>query len=73
MEMHPLADWLKRQSPPLTQAEFAKRVGVSDSHLSLAIRGDRGMSLSAALSIERETKGAVPAASFIRKKKRKAA
>lgn len=69
METHPLADWLKRQNPPLTQAAFAERLGISDSHLSLAISGDRGVSLSVALSIERETNGAVPAAAFVRKKR----
>lgn len=49
----------------LTQTAWAARIGVSKSYLSHLIRGNRMPSLQTAVRIERETGGAVPAASWV--------
>lgn len=67
---HPLSSWLREQDPPLTQAWLAEKIGISQPHLTLALQGKRGLSLSAALSVERVTDGAVPAAAFVKRKER---
>jgi DNA-binding transcriptional regulator YdaS (Cro superfamily) len=54
---HPLESWLA--NAPVKRGEFAKSVGCSPSHLTLVTQGKRGVSLELALSIERETGGAV--------------
>jgi len=47
-----------------TQAAFARVVGCSESHLSLILKGERGLSLGLAVRIERET--GIPASSWVR-------
>lgn len=43
-----------------SQAQFARDVGCSDSHLSLILKGERGVSLRLAKRISEATDGAVP-------------
>ncbi len=43
-----------------SQAQFARDVGCSDSHLSLVIKGERGVSLGLAKRISEATRGVVP-------------
>jgi DNA-binding transcriptional regulator YdaS (Cro superfamily) len=64
-----LADWI---DPRMSRAEFARRAGMSASHLSLVIRGERGLSLRQAVAIEHATQGAVSAASLLRQRPAKA-
>lgn len=52
---HPLLAWLKEQEPPLTQAEFARRVPMSESHLSNVIDGKRPISMRLAARIKELT------------------
>lgn len=49
-QKHPLKDWMGRQLPPLTQADAAIKLGVSEPYLSLVISGQRAVSLKRALS-----------------------
>ena len=57
-----LSDWLKANNT--RQADFASRIGVTQGHVSQLCRG--GMpSLEVAAAIERETGGAIPAASWV--------
>ncbi|WP_413777642.1 helix-turn-helix transcriptional regulator [Thalassovita sp.] len=58
-----LSNYLKTSG--ISQSEFAKRIEVSAPFLSLLIGGRRSPSLSLAFRIETETKGAVPAASWV--------
>lgn len=53
---HPLAIWISGRT---TQAAFAKKVKCSSSHLSLVMKGERGLSLSLAGRIEEATNGEV--------------
>lgn len=46
--MHPLKNWILRQSPPLSQAEAARRLSVSESYLSQIITRKRSLSLERA-------------------------
>lgn len=54
---HPLDTWL--ESADVKRSDFAKNIGCSPSHLTLVSQGKRGVSLELALSIQRETDGAV--------------
>lgn len=53
-DLHPLAIWIDERT---TRSAFCKRVGLSEPHLSLFLRGKRGLSLKVAVAIERETEG----------------
>lgn len=68
---HPLERWLSQRQ--IEWANFAQRVGCSDSHLINITKDRRGASLALALSIERETKGEVPVSQMLRQKQREAA
>lgn len=57
-DLHPLARWIDARQPKMTRAQFAGRVGTSESHLSLFLKGERGLSLKVAVAIEKETRGA---------------
>lgn len=48
-----------------TRASWATRIGVTASYLSDLLNGKKTPSLEVAVRIERETDGAVPAASWI--------
>ena len=52
-----LAEFIR---PRMTQAQFAKDVGCSESHLSLVLKGERGVSLGLAKRISEATAGAIP-------------
>jgi DNA-binding transcriptional regulator YdaS (Cro superfamily) len=56
---HPLAEWLSTTGEP--QSVFARKVEVSESHLSLILSRKRGASLNLARRIERATNGKVKA------------
>jgi DNA-binding transcriptional regulator YdaS (Cro superfamily) len=64
-EPHPLAAWIDGR---MSQADFARQVGMSPGHLHTIMTGKRGVSLRQAIAIERATDRAVPAASLIRVK-----
>lgn len=49
--MHPIADLF---GPDLSRDDFCRRVGVSKSHLSLILKGKRGISYDLAERIEAE-------------------
>jgi len=53
------------QNSDHTQASFASRLGISASYMSDMINGNKRPSLALAFKIETETKGAVPAASWV--------
>ena len=53
-DLHPLAVWIDERT---TRSAFAKRVGLSEPHLSLFLSRKRGLSLKVAVAIERETQG----------------
>lgn len=50
-----LAEWIDENVP--SDAEFARRLGISKSHLSLILQGKRGMSADLQARIEIETGG----------------
>lgn len=52
-----LREWLNKSG--VSDAEFARKLGISASHLSLIVSGRRSASLALALQIESETDGAV--------------
>lgn len=52
-----LSQWIDAN---MTQAEFARAVECSQSHLSLVLKGERGVSLKLAKRISEATGGAVP-------------
>jgi DNA-binding transcriptional regulator YdaS (Cro superfamily) len=56
-----LSDYLKSQSPRMSNAAFAARVGTVASTISRLRRGQQGCSLHLALAIEHETGGQVSA------------
>lgn len=58
-----LSEWLLKKK--LSGAAFAERIGIDQSALSKILLADRSPSLSTALAIARETKGAVPAESWL--------
>jgi len=60
--MNDLAAYLKRTGT--TQAAFAEKVGLTQATVSKLCHRSTGISLSAALRIERATDGAVPASSW---------
>jgi DNA-binding transcriptional regulator YdaS (Cro superfamily) len=52
-----LAEFIRTRT---TQARFAREVGCSESHLSLVLKGARGVSFGLAKRISNATGGAVP-------------
>lgn len=58
-QIHPLAKWLEDAGE--SRASFARRVGVSESHLSLILKWTRGLSLDMAVRFEDATNGEVKA------------
>lgn len=61
---HPLKAWLEKA--PINRTKFAESVDCSLPHLTLVSQGKRGVSLSLALNIERETAGAVTAEQLLK-------
>lgn len=51
-----------------SRPEFAEAVGADRARIARLLSGERGPGLDLALDIERETKGAVPAAAWAAKK-----
>lgn len=66
-----LADFLSRD--PRSQAEFARQVGCSQGHLSLFLKGKRGLSVVLAKRISDATDRAVPVTSLVPDKIERAA
>jgi hypothetical protein len=58
-----LSDWLIRKK--LSPSAFAPQIGIDQSALSKLLLADRKPSLGTALAIEKLTKGAVPAKSWL--------
>jgi len=54
-----LADWFRTEIAP-SQAEFARSIKCSESHLSLIVAGKREPSLALAKRISDRTGGSVP-------------
>lgn len=50
-----IREWREGQSPQITQAVLAEKLGISTPHLSGVENGDRSVSLNVAIRIERET------------------
>jgi DNA-binding transcriptional regulator YdaS (Cro superfamily) len=65
-ELHPLAAWIDKQNPKMTRRDFAEAVSISESHLSLFLKGERELSLPAAVRIERFTKGNFTCADLVK-------
>lgn len=61
---HPIAKYLEKTGE--TQAEFARRVGISGPYLSQILRWERGVKLVTAQKFERATMGSVKMADLIR-------
>ncbi len=59
---HALADWIDGRT---SQAKFADQVGCSESHLSLVLRGKRGVSMKLARKLSEATGGDVPLDAFL--------
>ena len=60
--MSTLASYLERTGT--TQAAFAEKVGLTQATVSKLCRGATGISLAAAIRIERVTEGQVPVAAW---------
>jgi hypothetical protein len=60
-----LAAWIDAR---MSRAAFARSIGMSASHLSLVIRGERGLSLRQAVAIESATEGAISTAALLRQR-----
>ena len=63
--MNALAKYLKESGR--SAMEFSRSVGAAPSQISRLLSGERGPSIPLALEIERETDGAVPVASWVKK------
>ncbi|WP_291854790.1 hypothetical protein [Bradyrhizobium sp.] len=64
---HPLAEWIDANVG--SDAEFARRLGISRGHLSSILQGKRGMSADLQARIEVETNGAFTGARLQRERK----
>jgi transcriptional regulator with XRE-family HTH domain len=62
MSRNLLAEWMERHEQ--RQVDFAARVGVSQEQISRYVNGKSSPGRRAALAIERETSGEVPASSW---------
>lgn len=58
--VHPLKKWITANT---TQAQFARDLDISESHLSGVLKGSR-VSLELAIRMSRATGGAVPTEAF---------
>ena len=61
-----LESYLKEQN--IQKKDFAKRIGVSNTYISLVIHKKRNPSIRVARSIIKETKGSVAATDLFKKK-----
>lgn len=59
--VHPLKKWISEHT---TQAQFARDLAISESHLSEILSGGKTASLNLAIRLSRATKGAVPVEAF---------
>lgn len=64
---HRLAKWIDERMP---RARFAELAETSESHLSLVLKGKRGVSLDLAARIESLTAGEFPASLLLAEKNR---
>lgn len=55
METHPVRAWRKSQTPKVTLATLADRLGITPSHLSEIEKGNNEPSLALAVKLNRET------------------
>lgn len=55
METHPVRAWRKSQTPKITLATLADRLGITPSHLSEIEKGNNVPSLALAVKLSRET------------------
>lgn len=61
-----LADWIKNHAP--SKAQFCRDSGICESHLSLFLRGKRGVSFRMAKRISDATNGAIPIETLVRER-----
>jgi len=61
---HPLAAWLESQ-PDMSQAKLAAASDCSEPHLSLILKGERGVSMRLAQRLSAATGGAVRIEDFL--------
>lgn len=54
---HPIITYLEKTGEK--QSDFARRAEISESHLSLIVSGERGMSLGTAVRIEKASGGRI--------------
>lgn len=64
--VHPLETWMKAR---MSQREFARLVGIHESHLSNVLQGKSGLSLDLAVRIEGITDGEFTAARLLHEQK----
>lgn len=62
----PLAKWIEDNAP--SKAQFCRDSGICESHLSLFLRGKRGVSFRMAKRISEATQGAIPIEILVREK-----
>lgn len=62
--MHPLAVWIDSHTE-ITQAKLAADADCSESHLSLILKGDRGVSMKLAKRLSDATGGEVRVEDFL--------
>jgi len=62
--MHPLAAWIDRHSD-ITQARLAADCRCSEGHLSLILKGERGVSMRLAKRLSDATGGEVSIEDFL--------
>lgn len=61
---HPLAVWMDSHTE-ITQAKFAAESGCSEPHLSLILKGERGVSMKLAKRLSDATRGEVRIEDFL--------
>ena len=62
---HPLAKWIKANKWKISQAKLASESRCSQSHLSLILKGKRGVSMELARRLSAATGGAVRIEDFL--------
>lgn len=63
--LHPLASWMEDHKE-MSQAKLADKCECSESHLSLVLAGQRGVSMKLAKRLSDATDGVVKVADFLR-------
>lgn len=63
--LHPLASWMERHKE-ISQAKLADDCDCSESHLSLILAGQRGVSMKLAKRLSDATNGDVKVEDFLR-------